>query len=484
MPYDGAMNDTEAATAPESNNETAEDRPGYSPYKLGIGVSLVLVLASIFLFLSFFSIWANRQILSSDQWTKTSTEVLQRPAVQSALANYMVDQLFAQVNVEQQLQNELPSNLDALAGPATGALHSLALSGAKQALAQPIVQQAWKAANKTTHQQLIATLEGGNNTVSTANGEITVNTRAILNNISKQVGLNKNIGDKLPQSAGSLVIYKSQGLGTAQTVYKAFKDLLWVFALLTILLYVAAIWLAKGRRRRAVIWMGVSFVTIGILVLLTRSLGRTPAVNALAQTSAVVPAATDIYDIGTDLLNRMAGSLVWTGAFVIFAGVLAGPYRWTIAFRRFLAPYLRDYLPGAVVVAIILYLIVIWVVPSNGFQTSTGLLLNSLLAIAGFVALVLITRREFPDAEEADFGAAGEWITSQWRSATGYVQDKTRNIEMPTFGSGDDKTTEISKVAVDDAPNKVDELERLTRLHKDGALTDAEFEAAKKQLLG
>ncbi|MBJ7459300.1 MAG: SHOCT domain-containing protein [Thermoleophilaceae bacterium] len=474
------MSDSEAVTetsAPVSS-EPEDTRPGYSPYKLGWGLGIVMVLASLALFLSFITLWANRQLLDSQQWTETSTEVLAKPAVQSALANYLVDQLFTSVDVEQELKDQLPEDWDVLASPATSGLRSLALSGTKSALELPLVQAAWKDANLLSHEQLITILEGGNENVSTANGEVTVNARSILEDVAQKVGLSGELTQKIPDSAATFVIYQSDDLATIQNIYTTVKDLRWVFAGIALLLYVLAISLAKGRRRRAVIWMGTSFVVVALLVLITSSLARGPVVDSLAQTSSVVPAVTDIYNISIEVLNRMAGSLLFTGILVLLAAMLAGPYKWAIAVRQFLAPYFRDYLGLSIATAVLLFLLALWLVPVNGFRTEVGLTLNIALAVAGFIALVHITRQEFPDAEPADFGAAGDWIKNQWGSATGFVKEQASKTEMPSFRSGQDTTTEVSAV-----PTEVAELERLSDLHKSGSLTDEEYAAAKKKLL-
>ncbi len=476
--------------------ETTEAPPGYSPYKLGIGVSVVMVLASISLFLAFLTLWADRQILDSQQWTDTSTEVIEEPVVRNALATYLVDQLFDEINVEQELKNQLPNDWDVLASPATSAMHSLALSAAKQALAQPAVQAAWKQANLLTHEQLIAILEGGNDKVSTENGVVTINGKLILSDVARQVGLSQSLVDKIPAGAGNFEVWRSNDLAAAQNAYKISKDLRWVFAGLAALLFIVAIWLAAGRRRRAVTWMGVSFISVGLLVLIAVSLAKTPAVNGLAQTASVKPAVAEIYTTVTELLKTMARSIIFTGVLVVLAALVAGPYRWAVATRRFLAPYFRDYLPVSIAAALLLYLIIIWLVPATGFRQTTGLIINSILAIAGFIALVRISRQEFPDAEPVDFGGVGSWMGDRWTSARGYVEDKTRDVEMPKFGRGEE-TTKVTKVeertvetdtagapTTEQPTDKIGELERLAQLHRSGALNDAEFEAAKKNLLG
>ncbi len=87
----------------------------------------IIVLASVVAFFAVFAVWAKRQILETDTWTETSTQVLEDHDVQEALNTFLVDALFKQVNVEHRLKKALPDNLQGLAGPATGGIHELAL---------------------------------------------------------------------------------------------------------------------------------------------------------------------------------------------------------------------------------------------------------------------------------------------------------------------------------------------------------------------
>src|SRR3954468_12507382 len=87
---------------------------------------VLVVLASILAFGGILAIWANRQVLNTDNWTETSTELLQRPVIRNQLAAYLVDQLYANVDVEGELRSAFPPRLQPLAGPAAGALRDLA----------------------------------------------------------------------------------------------------------------------------------------------------------------------------------------------------------------------------------------------------------------------------------------------------------------------------------------------------------------------
>jgi hypothetical protein len=438
--------------------------------KLGFGIGTLLVVATIVTLLAFISIWANRQILNTDQWTQTSTQLLEKPAVREQLANYMVDQLFANVDVQGQLAQNLPPQISGLAGPIAGELRSLATKAANAALERPLVQQAWKNANHVAHQKLLVILDGGNAQISTANGVVTVDTKLMLTDVAKQIGLPVSLINKLPPSVGQLTVMRSKQLQTAQNVTKAVKGLEIIFTILALILYIASIWLAAGRRRRAVCLTGVSFGLVGLLMLLIQSFAKTPVINSLASTSAVAPAVSDVYDVSTQLLHEMAVSTLVSGILVIFASFLAGPSKFSVGFRRGVAPYLRVYLPAAAAFAILLFLLLVWWAPTHGFQTTGGLFLNLLLAVSGFVALTVMTRREFPDAEPPEFGQVGAWAEDRWHATRDYVSGRSAQLQSSVSMSGDDK--------------KLAKIERLQALHESGALTDEEFAEQKRELLG
>src|SRR5690348_6356973 len=82
----------------------------------------LLVAASVIGFVSILTTWVNRQMLDQHSWTTASEELIQDPAVQDALSVFLVNQLYANVNVEQQLKQKLPPDTKQLAGPVAGAL--------------------------------------------------------------------------------------------------------------------------------------------------------------------------------------------------------------------------------------------------------------------------------------------------------------------------------------------------------------------------
>ena len=115
-------------------------------------LALALVLAaSVLAFPAILAVWANRQVLNTENWTTTSSRMLERPAVRDQLAAYLTDQLFANVDVEAQIRAALPSRAEPLAGPAAGLLRDRVELRARKALARPAMQQRWEQANRAAH---------------------------------------------------------------------------------------------------------------------------------------------------------------------------------------------------------------------------------------------------------------------------------------------------------------------------------------------
>jgi len=77
-----------------------------------------VILGSVLAFLSVFAIWTERQALNTDDWVHTSGRLLQNETIRGALSDYLVDQLYENVDVSKELEEILPGDTKDLAGPA------------------------------------------------------------------------------------------------------------------------------------------------------------------------------------------------------------------------------------------------------------------------------------------------------------------------------------------------------------------------------
>jgi hypothetical protein len=417
-------------------------------------VAALLVLATLVTFLAIFSIWVNRQALNTDNWVDTSTNLLQDEEVQARLSNYLAVQLFTNVDVQAELEQTLPPRLAPLAGPAAGGLRQLAPQVAQRALDTPQFETLWSEANRTAHESLLKILNDEGSAVSTGGGEVTLDLSALLSQIGGQLG--GGIASKVPPDAGKLTILKSDELSLAQDVTSLIRRLPIVLTLLALLLYGFAVYLAGPRRREALRSVGLGFLIAGVLALVLRQFAGSMVTDALASGDSVRPAVDAVWGIGTSLLRTVAVSAITFGILVVLAAWLAGPTRLATNLRREAAPYMRERPGSAYVVVAFVYLALILWAPVAAFQKPIGLILLAVLMVVGTEALRRQTAAEFPNATFADGPAERMLAAAPGRRGAAPAPAKQ---------------------------TKIDKIERLSDLKEKGALTEAEFESAKAEVL-
>ena len=204
------------------------------------------------------------------------------------------------------------------------------------------------------------------------------------------------------QHPGELVVMKSDGLSGLQDLVKALRNLGFVLPLLALVLYLAAIYLAKNWRREALIGAGGGILGATLLVLLVRHIIGNGVIDSVASSDAVKPAITGVWNIISASLRERALFVLVIGLGFIGAGLLAGPGRHEVAVRRFLAPYLRE--RPVVVYAVLAFIFLLWLtlLPTiNNIGQVLIVLVLAGLAVLGIEILRRQTAREFPDASTA-----------------------------------------------------------------------------------
>jgi hypothetical protein len=443
----------------EGIETTEPDSPGRSHRKLAIAL---IVLASLLSFLATFALWANRQVLNTDNWTETSSELIENDAIRTQVANFLVAELYANVDVKGELEQVFdevlrPAGATALAGPAANGLRTLADRGVNELLGRPRPQRLWEESNRRAHARFLEVVEGGGDVVSTEGGDVTLNLSTLLSQTQSNLGVGGRVQEKLPESAAQIVLFQSSQLELAQDAVWLLKALAIVLVVLALGFFALAIYLAKAWRREALRACGLGLLFAGAATLLARSLAGDAVVGALATTEAVCPAAEAAWSIGSSLLEQVATATVIYGAVIVFAAWLAGPTAWAVGTRRALAPYVREprYAWGAF--GVIVLGLVAWA-PTPAFRLVIPALILIALLAAGVEALRRQTMREFPDA---DAGQSTErlrkWVVGLGRRAGG-------------GGSGK-------------SDPRLDQLERLGQMRDSGVLNASEYTTEKARIL-
>ncbi len=446
----------------------------------------LVALGSVLAFLSVFSIWVERQALNTNDWVETSGQLLQNSKIRSAVANYLVNQLYEHVNVEKELRSILPGETKRLAGPAAGGLRQVAGNGAEQILKTSIAQSLWQSANRTAHEQLVAVLEEKSGTLSTENGTVTLNLGSLVTNLANQVGIGADLAAKLPPNAGQIEILHSDQLKTAQNIAVAVKGLALLLSLLTFAAFAAAIYLARDGRWVTILFSGIGLIAAGFAVIVARHVAGGIVVGQLVTNQSVKPAAEATWMIATSLMTSIATTVIVIGALFAIAGWLGSPTGSARASRRTIAPALSEYRPFVYTGLAIVVGIYFLSAPTQGLRSFLTTLLVAAMAAFGIRELGRQTATEFPDAKfHTMFGHTKDRVVDAVKGANlGERASKLRLPEMraPSGGTAaPEAPTAVLPPSEDDA--RLARLERLGDLREKGVLTDEEFAAEKSRVL-
>ena len=426
-----------------------------------VGVNILIGVTTLILIVGIFSTWANRLLFSPDNWSKTSTELLQNPNVRSTTANYVVDQLYANVDVAGLLRSGLPPQLDALAAPAAGALRNAAVQATELALTRPVIQSLWAQSNRAAAQAFIATVEGGKGPVGVKEGAVTLNLGPIVDNVASRLGLPSDLSSKLTPDVANLTVFKAAQLRYVQDGGNAIRSLaLWLVVLVP-LLYALALFLAAGHRRRTLMAIGFSGVFAGVVVLLGRSILESQIAGSLTTDASLQATIRDVYVIASSILADVAGAVIVGGVVLVAAAWFAGPARIARTSREAIAPFLREQPVASYAITLgVMALIFIWnPLPATG--KPAGIIVFTLLALVGTEVLIRQTAQEFPEARR---GAAGLAISARWANMR-----SRRHADRAPSAPAPATTGE--------------QLQQLVELRDNGEITAGEYQSAKARIL-
>jgi len=440
----------------EAQEPTTEAAPTRDRSRIrSVAYYVTLVVAGILLLLSTYAVWVNRVALNTSVFVNTNTKLIENPQIRQTIATTAVDDLYSSVDVQAEIQKQLPKDFKSLAGPAAAALRQAAYTIVDKALQQPEVQKLFAASLEEAHKTLVQVLSGGGPSVSTQNGVVTLDLRQIMVDAANRIGIGSQVASKIPANAGRIVVLRSNELSTAQSVFQLAKTLAWVLPILTLLAFGLAFWLARPRRRQAVRGIGVTILATGVV----------------ASDRDTRKAASAAWDIVTVLMRSSLRWFLVVGILFVIAAWLAGPGRRAIEARQLLAPAMRErlwpYVGLAIVAAFLLF--------TGPVADTTRYLFD--LVFLGLIALwIEVTRsqtlQEFPDGGAPAIIGDARTRVSGWVAAGRARMTPTEKPASAGEGAGAGGADVASR------------LQQLAALHASGELSDEEYASAKARVLG
>ena len=286
---------------------------------------VLVVLACILAVLSVVVVFTRNQLLNTDTYVATVTPLACDPAIQTAVATKVSDQLVARVDVEQRVKNALPARASFLVTPITSEVKSATYAITLKLVESERFQKLWVAANRASHKQLVAVLTGSSNgSVSTAGGRVTIDLSQVEAKVKKQLdGKGITVFNKVPAVKGlNFVLFQSDSLTKIQRIVRILNKVAVLLPILALLLFAAGVVLARNRRKGLVRAAAGLALSMGI-VLVAISVGRNQYLSSLSADQSK-PANAAVIDTVSAPLQDTVRTVLIIAALVAIVAVLAG----------------------------------------------------------------------------------------------------------------------------------------------------------------
>jgi hypothetical protein len=363
----------------------------------------LVVLATLLLLVSSMTVWTKRQLLSTDAWTNSASQLLADDQIRTLLSSRIADLLNQRVDVQAQLEERLPPRAQSAAPAVAAALESATARVVDTFLSTARAQTLWENINRRAHKAIVNVLEGKDaGPISTANGDVVLDLRPMIAQIATRLGIEDRLKQGADPNTGEIVILRSDQLETAQTAVRVFRFLTIFLAIAVLVLYALAVYLAHPRRRIVLAGVGTSLLLSGLILAIVRRAAGNLIVDSLVKVDANKPAVLTAWLVETNLLHDIAIALIAYGFLAILAAFLAGPSRPATAIRRWAAPTMKDHPALVYAAAAVLFLIVIAWGPTNANRQLVGTLILAALFFGGLEIWRRQTIREFASGEAGD----------------------------------------------------------------------------------
>ena len=277
----------------------------------------LIVVASLVGLVAIHAMWINEQLLSNSTSSQTSAALIRDAAVRRALSGYIVDQIYSNVDVANEIKQQLPSQLKPLSAPAAAALRDPAVQGVNFLLERPSIQALFVSSASDAHRQLVNVLEDKTGLgVTTGNGTVQINLSQLIRQVGTDLGLPSAAVNKLPPTAGVITVMRSSQLGLAQTGVRAIRIASVWLVVLVLAILALALYLAEGIRRATLRNIGWAFVIVGLVVFVARRIIGDYVVGGLTTSTYEVP-AQHAWVIGTSTLGDLGWATVFYGVLIV-----------------------------------------------------------------------------------------------------------------------------------------------------------------------
>lgn|GEM_PF-703084 len=353
-----AASDAEAAAEPSAGAAADDARPVKKKHRRLRGwiAGILVIFAVLFAIVMAIAIWSHTLLFNTDTYVETVAPILEQPKVTRAMGEVVADKTIEAVELEQRLDNVLPSQIGFIATPLTDEVRDLLAENVTKLLRTDRAYRAWEWILRFSHEQLIAILRDESTTVKLVGDEVRLDLvplviaalgrleeilpgvvveRAPLPELDPTASLEEQrktlaeyLGKPVSDDFATITLFKGEQVESVQTAVRLFDLLIWVLVGVTAALVIAAL-LVSPRRLRTLIYLGIGAV---VVVLVTRiavdQIQGLIVANASGQGGPIIIEAVD------SIFSSLRNAVIW----LLVAGVIVAVIAYFASRPRWLAP--------------------------------------------------------------------------------------------------------------------------------------------------
>jgi len=325
-------------------------------------VWLLIILACIFSIFGVISTWLKTTALDTNTFVKTVAPLVQNEDVAKAVSDAAVKKLFAQYDVQAQIESgltqvsqtikevapDLPQpniNLSVIAAPITGGLQSFASKTAQKILTSDAFYKVWSEALRLTHTAVVNILTGNPNKVITSQGDtVVLNLAPLLDQVKTKLadaGLSFLNKVQVPADFGQIELFTSSQLGTAKGLVHLLEVLSWVLPLLAFIFFLLAVLIAK-EKRKVLLREGIGLAIAMLVVLVVFRVAHNQLFGMIKNQENLAAASAVWTTILAGLKQAVFGLLALGVVVSVGAGV-AGPSKWAVWTREHVGDFFKNW---------------------------------------------------------------------------------------------------------------------------------------------
>jgi hypothetical protein len=313
---------------------------------------IALVLACLTILVTTVALWAHQVAFNTDRFTSLVSNVIDEPAVIDPLSSKVSAQVVQGLDVQTRVATRLPDAMKPLAAPITQAVQDAITTRLETALNNPRIQQALVRTISVAHQKVMNLLRDQSDAVQVVNGYVVVDVWPVVDaalaelqsmglipadiqlpdlseaDIGSRLGprLESALGITLPADFGTIQLMPADRLLTARTVVRAFDLVVILLIVLSVVLVLLALWLARNRRMM-VIYLALGVIIAFLLARLTTNTITSSVVGGIAD-EGLAGAVRTVVDTTVANLRQITAIILVATGIVAVAAYLWGRPRW------------------------------------------------------------------------------------------------------------------------------------------------------------